>query len=122
VNDGYGGQSLHECSHGEAFLTLFLERFHGNSFFVLDEPEAALSPARQLAVLARMHQLVKEGAQFVIATHSPILMAFPDARIYACSEDGVTSVEYEDTDHFFLTRRFMTDRDRMLDELFREDG
>jgi predicted ATPase len=117
--------SLHECSHGEAFLHLFLHRFGGNSFFVLDEPEAALSPIRQLAVLARMHDLVAEGSQFFIATHSPILMGYPGAWIYQLNEQGLDRVEYEQTDHFLVTRRFLASYPRMLRDVLtdaRDDG
>ena len=117
---GVGG-ALHECSHGEAFLHLFLHRFRGKSFFVLDEPEAALSPTRQLAILARMHQLVSEGSQFLVATHSPILMGYPGAWIYQLSEEGLERVEYRDTDHFLLTRRFLESYPRMLNDVLAED-
>ena len=80
--DSYGGRSLHEQSHGESFMSLILNRFRGDGIYILDEPEAALSPSRQLALLCRIHQLVKDGSQFIIATHSPILMAYPEADIY----------------------------------------
>ena len=79
VIDSYGGRSLHEQSHGESFLALMLERFGGRGLYILDEPEAALSPQRQLAVLSRIHDLVLDDSQFIVATHSPILMAYPDA-------------------------------------------
>ncbi|TWG88841.1 putative ATPase [Cupriavidus gilardii J11] len=111
---GYGGRSLHAQSHGEAFLALLTERFRGQGLYLLDEPEAALSPQRQLAVLARLHDLVRDDAQFVIATHSPILMAYPDARIYHCSARGVEVVAYEDTEHFQVMRDFLMDPQRML--------
>ncbi len=114
VIQSYGGHSLHEQSHGESFLTLLMERFHGQGLYILDEPEAALSPQRQLAVLARMHDLVNEGSQFVIATHSPLLMAYPDACIYQCGADGVAPVAYEDTEHVRVTRDFLADPQRML--------
>lgn len=117
VIGAYGGRSLHEQSHGESFLTLLTERFGGQGLYVLDEPEAALSPQRQLAVLARLHELVREGSQFVIATHSPLLMAYPDARIYQCGADGVTQVAFEDTEHVRVTRDFLADPERMLRRL-----
>ncbi|MEO5795742.1 MAG: AAA family ATPase [Rhodoferax sp.] len=110
----YGGRSLHEQSHGESFLALMNERFGGQSLFLLDEPEAALSPQRQLAVLSRMHDLVRQDAQFVIATHSPILMAYPDACIYRCGPEGVVPIAYEDTEHFQVTRDFLLDREQAL--------
>ena len=94
----YGGRSLHEQSHGQSFLALLVHRFGPDGLYILDEPEAALSPQGQLALLARMHELVAEGCQFMIATHSPILLSFPDARIYQLSEDGIASVSYDDTE------------------------
>jgi len=121
VEDSYGGRSLHERSHGESFLTLLLERFRGGGFYILDEPEAALSPARQLAVLTRLHDLVQQRSQFLIATHSPILMAFPGADILLLDDDGIQRVTYEETDHFVLTREFLNGRERMLAELFAPD-
>lgn len=114
VINSYGGRSLHEQSHGESFLTLLTERFGGQGLYILDEPEAALSPQRQLAVLSRIHDLVRDGSQFVIATHSPLLMAYPDACIYQCSADGVAPVAYEDTEHFRVTRDFLMNPQRML--------
>ncbi len=118
VVDAYGGRSLHEQSHGESFLALMMHRFGGNGLYLLDEPEAALSPQRQLAVLSRIHDLVGDGSQFIIATHSPILMAYPDAWIYACSAEGVERVGYQDTEHFRVTRDFLANPERMLRVLF----
>ncbi len=114
VTDSYGGRSLHEQSHGEAFLALMMERFGGQGVYILDEPEAALSPQRQLAVLSRIHDLVLDDSQFIIATHSPILMAYPDACIYLCGADGISQVSYEDTEHFQVTRDFLDNPERML--------
>ena len=114
VINSYGGRSLHEQSHGESFLALMTERFGGQGLYVLDEPEAALSPQRQLAVLSRMHDLVLDNSQFIIATHSPILMAYPDASIYLCSEEGISPIAYEETEHFQVTRDFLLNRERML--------
>ena len=114
VIDSYGGRSLHEQSHGESFLALMLQRFGGRGIYILDEPEAALSPQRQLAVLSRMHDLVLDDSQFIIATHSPILMAYPDACIYRCDKDGLTQVAYQDTEHFKITRDFLANPERML--------
>jgi predicted ATPase len=90
------------------------KRFGGQGLYILDEPEAALSPQRQLAVLSRMHDLIRDDSQFIIATHSPILMAYPDACIYQCGKDGVSQIAYEDTEHFQVTRTFLADRERML--------
>ena len=117
----YGGRSLHEQSHGEAFLTLVEVKFHPNGLYLLDEPEAALSPARQLRFLGHLHALAKAGAQFIIATHSPILLAYPDALLYELSEQGIAAVPYEKTDHYLLTRDFLLHRDRFFRELFKEE-
>lgn len=119
--DSYGGVSLHEQSHGEAFMALLLGRFGAGGLYLLDEPEAALSPQRQLSALVRIHDLVKTGAQFIIATHSPILLAYPDAHIYACIEDGITLTQYAETEHYQITRAFLANPQRMLDRLFRDD-
>lgn len=122
IIDSYGGKSLHEQSHGESFLTLMTHRFGGQGLYLLDEPEAALSPQRQLAVLSLLHDLVQDGSQFVIATHSPILMAYPDAFIYHLSLDGVERIEYEETEHYRVTRDFLLHPRRMLDVLLDRSG
>ncbi len=114
IINSYGGRSLHEQSHGESFLALMTQRFGGQGIYILDEPEAALSPQRQLTVLARIHDLVLDRSQFIIATHSPILMAYPDSVIYLCSKEGVSQVAYEDTEHFQVTRNFLADPKRVL--------
>ena len=114
----YGGKSLHDQSHGEAFLATLNHRLGGNGVYLFDEPESALSPQRQLSLLARMHDLIGEFSQFVIATHSPILMAYPEAWIYQFGPDGFERVEYEDTDHFQITRLFLQDRHTMMKRLF----
>jgi predicted ATPase len=116
----YGGKSLHAQSHGESFMALLIHRFGGNGLYLLDEPEAALSPQRQLAVLSRLHDLVKEESQFVIATHSPILMAYPDAWIYQCDGEGIRRIAYAETEHFQVTRDFLANPQRMLDILLGE--
>ena len=121
IIDSYGGSSLHEQSHGESFLSLVLNRFSGNGLYILDEPEAALSPTRQLTVLARMKQLIDLDSQFIIATHSPILMAYPGAKILCISESGIEEIEYEQTEHYEITKTFLDNPDRMLRELFRDD-
>ena len=120
VVGAYGGQSLHEQSHGESFWTLFLHRFRGKGLYFLDEPEAALSPSRQLALLARMHELVEDASQFIVATHSPIVMAYPGARILLLTEAGIDEVAYRETEHFRVTREFLADPDRMLRVLMEE--
>lgn len=118
--DSYGGVSLHQQSHGESFLALVQNRFGGEGLYLLDEPEAALSPARLLTLLGEIHRLVGEDSQFIIATHSPILMAYPGARIYVLSEDGVEAADYRDTEHYQLTKRFLEDPERMLNYLLEE--
>lgn len=121
VIGSYGGRSLHEQSHGESFLALLTNRFGGKGLYILDEPEAALSPQRQLAVLSRIHDLIGDDSQFLIATHSPILMAYPDAWIYEFSREGVRRVAYEDTEHYQVTRDFLANPKRMLDVLLERD-
>jgi predicted ATPase len=103
----YGGTSLHEQSHGESFLALLANRFGPNGLYLLDEPEAALSPQGQLALLVRIGQLCEDGCQLVIATHSPILLSFPGARIYELSEDGIAQVAWEETETVQLYRSFL---------------
>jgi predicted ATPase len=110
----YGDKSLHEQSHGESFLALVANRFNGSGFYVLDEPESALSPTRQLSLLSLMHDLVMDGAQFLIATHSPILMAYPHATIFTMSEEGPREISYRATEHFAVTKRFLNDPEGML--------
>lgn len=112
----YGGRSLHEQSHGESFFSLFANRFNGRGIYLLDEPEAALSPKRQIAFLYLMRDLIEEGAQFIIATHSPILLGYPGATILNFDESPVQEVNYRDTEHYQLTRRFLEKPDLFLDE------
>lgn len=119
--DSYGGVSLHEQSHGESFMSLFLHKFQGNSLYILDEPEAALSPARQLTMIARMHELVRQGCQFIIATHSPIIMAYPAAEIYTLNEEGYSKVSYKETEHYQITKAFLDEPNRMLNILLEEE-
>jgi predicted ATPase len=118
IGPAYGERGLHEQSHGESFLALMVNRFRGNGLYLLDEPEAALSPKRQLAILTRIHDLVGEKSQFIIATHSPILMAFPDACIYQFSQSGIERVAYEETEHYRVTRSFLSNPERMMRVLF----
>jgi predicted ATPase len=119
----YGGISPHQRSHGEAFMMLMSTRFVGRGLYLLDEPEAALSPTRQLAFLAALHRLATiRRSQFVIATHSPILMAYPDADMHLLSEDGIRRVKYEKTEHFQLYRDFLNDRESYFKFLFEDDG
>ncbi|MCM3291095.1 AAA family ATPase [Paenibacillus sp. MER 180] len=120
IKESYGGESLHEQSHGESFLNTFLHRFGGRGMYMMDEPEAALSPLRQMTLLARMHELVGKQSQFIIATHSPILMSYPDADIWQLDEEGIRQVALEETDHYIITKSFMNDRDAMLRTLFND--
>jgi predicted ATPase len=117
VVKSYGGKSLHQQSHGESFFALMQYRFGGKGFYVLDEPEAALSPTRQLAMLSQLHDLVHDHSQFIIATHSPILMAYPDAWIYQIGDDGLERVAYERTEHYLVTKNFLADPKRRLNDL-----
>jgi predicted ATPase len=118
----YGGTSLHEQSHGEAFFATFTHRFGGKGLYILDEPEAALSPFRQLSMLARIHELVQDGSQFIIATHSPILMAYPESTLYNLTEDGIEQTTLEETSHFSIMKQFVTDKDRLLHHLFQNEN
>lgn len=118
IGPAYGKHGLHEQSHGESFLALMVNRFGGHGLYLLDEPEAALSPKRQLAILTRIHDLVGEKSQFIIATHSPILMAYPGAWIYEFSQSGIARVAYEDTEHYRITRDFLANPQRMMRILF----
>ncbi|HEY1371251.1 MAG TPA: AAA family ATPase [Candidatus Binatia bacterium] len=117
IIDSYGGLSLHEQSHGESFLALMTNRLGGAGLYLLDEPEAALSPQRQLVVLSRMHDLVNDDSQFIIASHSPLLMAYPDAYIYSFSTAGIQKIDYYDTEHFRVMHDFLVNPKRMLDQL-----
>jgi predicted ATPase len=120
IIDSYGGVSLHEQSHGESFLALAMHRFRGDGLYILDEPEAALSPQRQLTLLSIIHDLVETRAsQLIIATHSPILMAYPKALIYRLAPDGIERVAYEDTEHYTITRDFLSSPERYFRTLFR---
>lgn len=113
--------SLHACSHGEAFLTLLTDKFRGRGLYLLDEPEAALSPNRQLAALSAIHGLVKDQSQFIIATHSPILLSYPNAKILEFDGTGITEVRYEDTEHFAVTRDFLNYYPRRLQQLLTDE-
>jgi predicted ATPase len=119
IVDSFGGVSIHEQSHGESFLRLATHRFHGNGFYVLDELEAAVSPTRQLSFLAILDKLVQsKDSQFVIATHSPILMAYPSSRILRLDPDGPREVAFRDTEHYRITKEFLADPERYLRRLF----
>ena len=117
---GYG--KYHQQSHGEAFLHLVTDRLRGDGLYLFDEPEAALSPQRQLVFLAAMHSLIEREAQFVIATHSPIIMAYPEATIYEFSSAGIREVAYRDTEHFRVTRAFLSRTGRCSKNSSRKKG
>jgi predicted ATPase len=113
----YGGTSLHEQSHGESFISIVLNRFGEHGLYFLDEPEAALSTQNCLTLLSRMLDLVRDGSQFVVATHSPILVAFPGATILLASDDGLSPIEYDEVPAVRLTRSFLKSPERFIDRL-----
>lgn len=116
----YGGKSLHEQSHGESFMATMTNKLRGAGIYLFDEPEAALSPSRQLAALAVFHKLIKLESQLIVATHSPILMAYPGALIYHFSDDGIKPISYEQTEHYTITREFLNKPEKMLKILFED--
>lgn len=113
IINSYGGISLHEQSHGESFMSLITHRFGGNGLYILDEIEAALSPTRQLALVRRIHELVMQDSQFIIATHSPIIMGYPNATIYSL-DDNYKILKYDETEHFTVMKNFMNNTQGML--------
>jgi predicted ATPase len=121
VINSYGGRSLHEQSHGESFLALMMKRFDGRGLYILDEPEAALSPTRQLSVLMRMHELVQKDSQFIVATHSPVLMAYPGATLFSLDERGYTKVSYKETEHYQVMEQFINNTGGMLEAIMSPD-
>lgn len=121
IIDSYGGISLHKQSHGESFLAIVQKRFGGDGLYILDEPETALSPMRMLTLMAEINELVKKSSQFLIATHSPILMAFPNAEIFELSKRGIRKTDYKDTEHYLITKRFLDNPEKMMHYLFDEE-
>lgn len=121
IMGAYGGRSLHEQSHGESFFALFQNRFRDNGLYLLDEPEAALSPSKQLEFLALLHDYCARGCQFVIATHSPIIMAYPEAVIYVFGNEGIRQVPYAETEHYLVTRGFLSNPQRSMAVLFADE-
>lgn len=119
--EGYGGKSLHHQSHGESFMSVLSNKLRGNGFYIFDEPEAALSPQRQLVALGEFDRLVKSGSQLIIATHSPILMGYPNSTILQLTDEGLEEVEYEDTEHYQVTKNFLNRREMMLSTLLADD-
>ena len=122
LNESFGGKSLHARSHGEAFMTVLDFKFRRSGLFLLDEPEAALSPQRQLSFLILIHQTLRDypDAQFIISTHSPILLDLPDAQILSFDNEGIHPIAYEDTPAFQITRRFLNTPETMLERLLDE--
>lgn len=114
VISSYGGVSLHKQSHGESFMALVENRFGGNGLYILDEPEAALSPSRLLQLMCHIDDLVKHNSQFIISTHSPILMAFPGAEVFELTEQGINCVPYQETEHFRIAKQFVNAPEKML--------
>lgn len=117
IIDSYGGISLHEQSHGESFLSLVQSRLNSKGIYLLDEPEAALSPMRIMTLLVEINRLVSLGSQFIISTHSPILMTYPDADILQLTSAGIEHVNYTETEHYIVTKEFLNNTDKMLDIL-----
>ena len=120
IIDSYGGVSLHEQSHGESFLSLVKNRFSGKGLYILDEPEAALSPARLMQLLCYIHDLVNNDSQFIISTHSVILMSYPGASIFELSEKGINKTDYRNSEHYRITRDFIDKPEVMYRYLFEE--
>lgn len=116
IKNAYGGKSLHNQSHGESFFSLMIDRFKGNGLYILDEPEAALSPIRQMSMITRIHQLVQKKSQFIIATHSPIIMAYPNSNLFQIN-DEIAPTAYEETEHFVVMKTFMNKHKKMLEKL-----
>jgi predicted ATPase len=114
----YGGKSLHQQSHGESFFAVFKNRFGANGLYLIDEPEAALSPKRQLEFLVLLHDYVQKGSQFIIATHSPIIMAYPQACLYVLDNEGIRQAEYTETEHYKITHRFVNQPQKSMSDLF----
>lgn len=122
IDTPYGLRPLHAQSHGESFWALVQNRLGGDGLYIFDEPESALSPTRQLALLCEIDRLVSANAQLIIATHSPILMAYPQAAIYQLSADGIRRLGYRETEHYQLTRRFLENPEKMLHYLLHGEG
>lgn len=121
IIDSYGGKSLHQQSHGESFWALFMNRFGGSGLYILDEPESALSVTRQMAMLARMDKLINQRSQFIIATHSPIILAYPDATIYQMTPEGIHKVKYKETDTYRLYKGFLDNPEQMTSILMDDE-
>lgn len=121
IKKSYGGKSLHHQSHGESFFSLMLNRFGGKGLYILDEPEAALSPTRQMAMLTRMHELINKDSQFIIATHSPIILSYPDADIYEIQNGKLYKTNYKETEHYSITKDFLNSPEIFLNSLLDQE-
>ena len=117
----YGGKWLHKQSHGESFLAFF-QTFSGRGLYIMDEPEAALSPQRQLTLLIQMAKMAERGSQFIVATHSPILLGIPDAQILTFDDGAVRPCRYEDTESYQITELFINNREILVQRLLEEDN
>ncbi len=117
ISGSYGEKSLHKQSHGESFFSLFMNKFTGEGLYLLDEPEAAMSPSRQMSLISRINDLVIKKSQFIIATHSPILMSFPNSTIYLIEKNEVKSIDYEETEHYQITKTYLNHYPKLLKEL-----
>ena len=120
ISSAYGWKSLHSQSHGESFLSIFFKRFMGNGLYILDESEAALSPVSQMSLIIRINQLVNLNSQFIIATHSPILLAIPNAQVFEIKEDGIYEKKYFETQHFKTIKNFFENTEKTVDSLINE--
>ena len=122
ISTYYGSRSLHTRSHGETFFTLLELKFRRNGLFLLDEPEAALSPQRQLAFLILIHDVLRKhkDAQFIISSHSPVLLGYPGAQILSFDDGRIHEITYEETAPLQIVRRFLNYRENFLDEVFKE--
>ena len=108
---------MHKQSHGESFLALVENRFYQNGLYILDEPEAALSPRGIIRLMQNINRLVRQNCQFIIATHSPMLLCFPDAEVYQIGEKGIDSVRFQDTDHYRTTVRFLQNPESTIEDI-----
>lgn len=117
----YGGKRLLDQSHGEGMMALFWHRFGKNGLYILDEPEASLSPQRQFSFIVRLHELINQGCQFIIATHSPILMAYPNSKIYEIDDNGILPVEWENVGHVDTMQQFLKNPESFMRILLEED-
>lgn len=121
IIESYGGVSLHKQSHGESFMALVENRFGGNGLYILDEPEAALSPMRLMELMCQIRRLEQQNSQFIISTHSPILMAYPGAEVLYLTGEGIRSVSYRETEHYRITKQFLNNPDQMCRYLFSDE-